>query len=108
MKIMNAIGYGRREAVERGASSAAVLPDGQWARVGRNEFEISNWRFQRLEGTGFLVSSEASDFPPVATKTGVFDAFLSCKGVDFSPVTEKAAFFFSPLFETGARLTKCS
>jgi hypothetical protein len=46
-----------------------------------------------MEGVGFLASSEASDFPLVATKTDLFDPFLSCKGVDFSPVTEKAAFF---------------
>jgi hypothetical protein len=34
MNAMNAIGYERREAVARGASSAAVLPDGQSFRTG--------------------------------------------------------------------------
>ena len=88
MKIMNAIGYGRCGAIERDASSAAVLPDGQSFRTGA-KLHPTVRRKRSVQGF---------DFPPVATKTGTFEPFLSCKGLDFSPVTEKAAFFFSPLF----------
>jgi hypothetical protein len=40
-----------------------------------------------------IMSLQVIDFSPVSLISRVFVAFLSCKGVDFSPVTEKAPFF---------------
>jgi hypothetical protein len=53
----------------------------------RNEFEISNWRFQRMEGAEFLVSSEASDFSPVRAIFHLFRPISQSQGIGFSPVT---------------------
>jgi hypothetical protein len=87
MNAMNVIGHRRREAVEHGASSAArgiglciaaagFAPGRSFAPPFEGEIRHKDLISRRLQ-----------------KKQSLFDTFLSCKGVDFSPVTKKAPFF---------------
>jgi hypothetical protein len=55
--------------------------------------------FRRLASKN-VVSLQVIGFSPVSTRFHLFSRFftpfLSCKGVDFSPVTEKARFIWKP------------
>ena len=53
----------------------------------RNEFEISNWRIQRMERAGLLVFSEVSDSSLVRADLHVFRSISQLEGFDFSSVT---------------------
>jgi hypothetical protein len=124
MKAMNAIGHRRREAVEYGASSAASgiglcmaaagfarsAPSLQRRNFGCRGNAEEMFGLSRSFALPFDGKDRRKDLISrrLRQKQAFFGPFLSRKGVDFSPVMEKAAFFYFPIFGAVAMSTKFS